>query len=512
MIELKNVSHFFADKILYSDVNLKINSRDKIGLVGPNGAGKSTLIDIITGRISCSEGQIITHPKMQIGHLDQHIALDENMQIADYLKTAFSELFDEEKKYLTLLDSAGTAENPDKILNKANQILEHLLAKDFYNIDQEIAHVLKGVGLSSLNLSAPIKTLSGGQRAKLILCKLLLQKPDVLVLDEPTNHLDRGHIDWLANYLKNYEKAVLVVSHNTDFLNQVCTSIWSIEFSGIHSYSGNYQAFLRLHDERVQRQEKIHQAQEKKIKVLSDFIARNSARTSTARMAQSKKKQLEKIVLVTELKETLDPEYTFKFHPVKVTKVLEAQDFLVGYEKALFPAINLYLNLGEKISITGFNGVGKSTLLKSILGIIPSISGTKFLEEKLKIGYFEQNISWPNPSFTALEEIMQEFTDISEKEARRHLAKAGLSAQQLKQPIKTLSGGEQVKLKLCKFMMDSYNFLVLDEPTNHLDVKAKNALANAINNFAGSVIFVTHEKNFAEKINAKTIDLDNLKN
>lgn len=513
MIELINLSHSFADRLLYADVNLTINDNDKIGLVGPNGSGKSTLIDILTEKIVQDKGIVNKKQNCKIGYIDQYIDINKQQTIYELLLSSFENLIEIEEEYneINLLLSNPNTPNIERLLIKSQKLLDILILEDYYNIDSKILKFASGLGISVLGMNTKLENLSGGQLAKCLLCKVLLEKPDVFILDEPTNHLDVSHIEWLTNFLASYDGAVLIVSHNTNFLNEVCNIIWSIEFNEIYPYKGNYNQFLKQHAERVERQEKSRVSLEKKKDILKDFIARKSAKTCFARMAQSKKKQLEKMEDIVKLEELPTPNYVFKYKPIKTSDVIFAKNITIGYNKPLIKNISIQLKLGDKICITGFNGLGKSTLIKTLLGEISPFDGTVKKDDKISVGYFEQNLDWEDENITALEEIRNCFQTLTEKDARGYLAKAGLTAKHLTLPIKKLSGGEQSKIKLCKLMIYSYNVLIFDEPTNHLDVKAKQALAKAINAYQGSVIFVSHEKSFAKEIIAKEINLEKMK-
>lgn len=507
---MKDLGHGFADRLLFDNVNLRISKSDKIGLVGVNGAGKSTLINILTGNLLQDKGDVNKRASCKVGYIDQYVTTDKNFTIRDYLRLSFANLTKKEEEYNKINEEFASCDpaDIDRLLKKSSNILEFLVANDYFNMDNIIEKFASGLGLVQLGLDTKMSNLSGGQLSKCMLCKILLEKPDILILDEPTNHLDIEHIDWLANFLLNYENGVLVVSHNTEFLNKICNTIWSVEFKTIRSYTGNYNKFLSLHKEIVERQEKLRETQEKKIEKLEDFIARKSAKTCTARMAQSKKKQLEKIEIVEKLEEPPTPNFEFKYKPIKVTDMIVAENLRIGYDRPLVRNISLQLKLGEKVCITGFNGLGKTTLIKTLIGKIPPLAfKTLKIEEKWSLGYFEQNMDWADESITALQEMKNTFPELEDRVLRGYLAKAGLVGKYLTYPLTKLSGGEQSKIKLCKIMIKSYNILIFDEPTNHLDVKAKKALIDAVNKFQGSVIFVSHEKSFADRIDCKVINL-----
>lgn len=502
MIEFKNLSHSFGDKVLYNDVNITINKGEKIGLVGANGAGKSTLISFLTGSQICDKGQIIFQGKFSIGYLDQYASVEGEKTIFEYLSTAFQDLFDLEKR-AEQLSVEGSEQGDMKKLERAGQIYEELLEKDFYSVESKIKRYASGLGIDVLGYDTKMKTLSGGQSTKVILCKLLLSNPDFLVLDEPTNHLDEKHIEWLENYLVNFKGTFLIVSHDTKFVDAVCNTIFSVEYNKIVRYPGNYSHFIKLHEEKVIQQDKAIKAQDKQIAKLEDYIARNGCRTSTARQAQSRQKQLDKIVRLEKLNESPTPKFKFAYKPINSNIIVNVQDLVVGYQRPLLKDVNFQVLNGEKFAIMGFNGLGKTTILKTIMGIIPSLKGSIDLAKNIKIGYFEQILQWEHEDWTALQILKEEFPKLEDKVLRGYLAKAGLTAKQLLQPISTLSGGEQTKVKLCRLMIEPHNLLILDEPTNHIDPKSKQVLAQAICDFSGAVIFVSHELDFVESITNK---------
>lgn len=502
MIEIKNLTHGFGDKTLYKNVNITINKGDKIGLVGANGAGKSTLIGILNGTQLCDQGEIKYQGKFSVGYLDQYANVDGELTIFEYLTSAYKELYDLEKRAEQLsLEGAETGDMSK--IEKASTIYEQLVQSDFYAIESKVRKFASSLGLDVLGYDTKMKTLSGGQATKVILCKLLLQEPDFLILDEPTNHLDESHIAWLENYLEDYQGTFLIVSHDTKFLDAVCNTIFSVEYSNIVRYSGNYSHFMRQHEERVENREKQIVAQEKKIEKLEDYIARKRCKTSTARQAQSRQKQLDKIVRLEKLNEPPTPQFKFAYKEINSSPIISVKNLEVGYDKTLLKNISFELLNGEKLAIMGFNGLGKTTLIKTIMGIIPQLSGQVHLAPNLKIGYFEQVLNWENQNLTALQIMRNEFPRLDDKVLRSYLARAGLTSKHLLQPVTSLSGGEQSKVKLCRLMIEPHNMLILDEPTNHIDPKSKQVLAKAIKEFAGAVIFVSHEIDFVKSVTDK---------
>lgn len=509
MLIIENLTHGFQDRTLYKNVNIKINKGNKIGLVGVNGSGKSTLINILTGQIICDSGELKWEGNYRVGYLDQYAKIDENQSIYNYLESAFADIKQKEAEYNKVNERFATAtpDEFDSLTAKATALFEYLDEHNFYSIDSDIKKVAGGLGIAKLGFDTPIKNLSGGQRTKVILCKLLLEKPDLLILDEPTNHLDTAHIEWLTEYLKNLNGTFLIVSHDTHFLDNVCNVIWSVEYCNIVRYNGNYSAYVRQRAEKEKTTEKAIRKQELQIAKLKDYIARNSVRTSTARQAQSRQKQLDKMEIIEKPEVPPTPKYRFLYTPLAADVVIKTHALAVGYERPLLENINLIIRNGEKWRISGFNGIGKTTLLKTLLGEIEQKSGKIAKHPFLQIGYFAQDIKWDDPTITPIEELRNEFPRLEDKQLRGSLAKAGLAGKYQIRPLESLSGGEQSKVKLSKFLLQPFNFIILDEPTNHLDVISKKALAKAVNEFAGTVIFVSHEEDFVKLIDCKTYDL-----
>lgn len=512
MLVIENLSHSFGDKIIYEDVNIRINKGEKIGLVGFNGSGKSTLINLLNGNILPDKGAIKWSHRHKIGYLDQYADIDRNMTIYEYLESAFSDLVEVERRYNEVNESMASADDEEliRLCELSGRLYDTLDEHNYYAIPSTINKVASGLGVVAIGLDKKVDELSGGQRAKVMLVKLLLEKPDLIILDEPTNFLDTMHVEWLEKYLNDFDGTCLIVSHDISFLNNVVNTIWSVEYSKIVRYNGDYQSYLVQREMKETLHDKMREAQLKEVDSLKDYIARNKARASTARMAKSREKKLEKIVVLDKIQQTSKPEFAFKYKSIASKVVVEVKDLCIGYEKTILSDISLSILNGDKVRIKGFNGVGKSTLLKTICGIIEPKGGTVKLAPYIKIGYYEQDLVWENDDITAVNEVRNAFPDLTEREIRTYLAKAGLDAKHWRQPIKSLSGGEQSKIKLCKLMIDNYSLLILDEPTNHLDVLAKESLADAIKRFGGTVIYVSHENDFADMVGGKVFDIEKL--
>ncbi len=513
MLVIENLCHGFGDKTIYNNVNIRINKGDKIGLVGANGSGKSTLINLLNGKILCDSGSIKWEANHKVGYLDQYATVDPDKTVYSYLEEAFSDLLEIEDKYNKMNESlAGISdlEEMEKLIDKSTKLFEYLDNHNYYSIPSTINKVAAGLGVTAFGLETKLGTLSGGQRAKTMLVKLLLEQPDLIILDEPTNFLDVNHIEWLVKYLNDYEGTFLIVSHDTGFLNKVVNVIWSVEANNIYRYSGDYDKFLEMREMKMMQHQKLYESQQREIATLQEYIDKNKARASTAKMAHSRERMLNRIEVVEKITELPKPNFKFTYKPIVAHRVLTVSNLTIGYDKPIMSNINFSLENGEKLCIRGFNGIGKSTLLKTITQKIPKLDGEIVSNPNNVVGYFEQEMVFDNSDVTATTDVLHDFPKLSEKEARGHLARAGLTSKHLQQPINKLSGGEQSKIKICKIMISPCNLLILDEPTNHLDVKSKESLVEAINNFAGTTIIVSHETDFISKINCRVLDLEKL--
>ncbi|MBS4189497.1 ABC-F family ATP-binding cassette domain-containing protein [Bacillus sp. FJAT-49705] len=494
LLKVENLSHSFIDKTLYENAFIDLHKGEHLGIVGQNGAGKSTLIKIFMGEIIPDEGKIKWQSNIQIGHLDQDAEIDGNNSIWEYLKTAFVDLFEIEKKMNKLYQDSFITGDTNQLLQAATY-QEQLEANDFYSVDSNINKIAAGLGIDAIGIDRKIQELSGGQRAKVILAKLLLEKPNVLLLDEPTNFLDKEHVEWLANYLEAFDGAFIVVSHDFDFLEKVSSCICDIEFGTIKKYYGKYSDFLRQKEHLRQDYIRRYNAQQRKIEKTEEYIRKNIA-GNNSKIAKGRRKQLERIERIAPPTFTHKPSIQFDEVPISSHTILTVKDLEVGYESALLPKLNFSVMGGQKLIITGFNGIGKSTLLKTLVGRISAISGYFRFSDQIKMRYYEQDLNWDNGAMTPLQIISEQFPKLNVKEIRQHLARCGVKDKNVSQEISTLSGGEQSKVKLCGLILSPCNFLILDEPTNHLDAEAKEALRNALIQFKGSVLLVSHEENF----------------
>ena len=499
ILNVEHLTHGFGDRAIFEDVSFRLLKGEHIGLIGANGEGKSTFMNIITGKLQPDEGKIEWAKNVRVGYLDQHTALNKGQTIEDVLKSAFDFLFEMESQMNEIYGSLGDAD-PDKmdeLMEEAGTLSDLLTMHDFYMIDAKVEEVARALGILDLGLDRDVTELSGGQRTKVLMAKLLLEKPDILLLDEPTNYLDAEHIEWLKRYLNEYENAFILISHDIPFLNSVINLIYHMDNKLLTRYVGDYDKFQEVYEMKKSQLEAAYNKQQQEIKDLKDFVARNKARVATRNMAMSRQKKLDKMDVIELAAERPKPEFHFKDARTPSKYIFETKDLVIGYDCPLSIPLNMSMERGQKIALVGSNGIGKTTLLKSILGLIPAISGSVTLGDYLEIGYFEQEMD-QSISTTCIEEIWQEFPGYTQYEVRSALAKCGLTTKHIESMVKVLSGGEQAKVRLCKLINKETNILLLDEPTNHLDVDAKEELKRALKEYKGSILMVCHEPEFYE--------------
>ncbi len=499
ILNVEHLTHGFGDRAIFQDVSFRLLKGEHIGLVGANGEGKSTFMNIITGKLLPDEGRIEWAKNVRVGYLDQHTALEKGMTIRTVLSSAFDFLFEMETQMNDLCDKMGTATETEleQYMEELGVIQDLLTVHDFYLIDSKVEEVARALGLTELGLDRDVTDLSGGQRTKVLLGKLLLEKPDILLLDEPTNYLDVQHIEWLKRYLNEYENAFILISHDIPFLNSVVNLIYHMDNQELNRYPGDYDKFQEVYAMKKAQLEAAYNKQQKEIADLKDFVARNKARVATRNMAMSRQKKLDKMDVIELAADKPKPEFHFKEARTPGRYIFQTKELVIGYNDPLSSPLTLEMERGAKIVLTGANGIGKTTLLKSILGLIPPLSGRVELGDYLSIGYFEQEMD-QTVQTTCIEEIWQEFPGFSQYEVRSALAKCGLTTKHIESLVKVLSGGEQAKVRLCKLINRPSNLLLLDEPTNHLDVDAKAELRRALSEYRGSILMVCHEPDFYE--------------
>lgn len=501
ILNVEHLTHGFGDRAIFEDVSFRLLAGEHIGLVGANGEGKSTFMNIVTGKLMPDEGKVEWAKHVRVGYLDQNSTLTKGMTIESVLKSAFAWLFEMEEKMNQICDTLGDAEpeQMDAMMEELGVIQDMLTLHDFYVIDAKVEEVARALGLLDLGLTNDVTDLSGGQRMKVLLAKLLLEKPEILLLDEPTNYLDAEHIAWLKRYLQDYENAFILISHDIPFLNEVVNIIYHMEHQHLDRYVGNYDKFEEVYAVKKSQLEAAYRKQQQEIGELKDFVARNKARVATRNMAMSRQKKLDKMDVIELAAERPKPEFEFKMGRTPGKYIFETKELVIGYEEPLSKPLDISMERGHKIALVGANGIGKTTLLKSILGLIPALKGTVELGENLEIGYFEQEIKGENKN-TCIEEIWEEFPGFSQYEVRAALARCGLTTKHIESQVRVLSGGEQAKVRLCKLMNRTTNILLLDEPTNHLDVDAKEELKRALKAYRGSVLLICHEPEFYQDI------------
>ena len=497
ILNVEHLSHGFGDRAIFQDVSFRMLAGEHIGLIGANGEGKSTFMSIITGTLMPDEGKIEWAKNVRVGYLDQHTVLEKGMTVREVLTSAFDFLFEMEEKMNHICDNMGemSPDEMDTAMEELGTIQDLLMMHDFYMIDSKVDEVARALGLTDIGLDRDVTDLSGGQRTKVLLAKLLLEKPDILLLDEPTNYLDVVHIEWLKRYLNDYENAFILISHDIPFLNSVVNLIYHMENQRLDRYVGNYDQFQDIYAMKKAQLEAAYNKQQKEIAQLKDFVARNKARVATRNMAMSRQKKLDKMDVIELAAEKPKPEFNFKLSRTPSRYIFQTKDLVIGYDEPLSTPLNLEMERGQKIVLTGANGIGKTTLLKSILGLIPSIRGSVEQGDYLNIGYFEQEMTGDGAK-TCIETLWDEFLSFSQYEVRSALAKCGLTTKHIESQVRVLSGGEQAKVRLCKLINRETNVLLLDEPTNHLDVDAKDELKRALLDYNGSILMVCHEPDF----------------
>ncbi|WP_017379465.1 ABC-F family ATP-binding cassette domain-containing protein [Paenisporosarcina sp. TG-14] len=508
LLTVDNLGHTFGDRTLFKDVSFRLVEGEHVGLVGANGVGKSTLMSIITGEIIYDSGKVEWLPGTHYGYLDQHTLLEQGRSMRDTLSDAFLPLYKKEAEMNEITGKMGdaTPEELEVLLEQMADIQDALDAGDFYTLDMKIEEIARGLGLDAIGLDREVSALSGGQRTKVLLAKLLLEKPKVLLLDEPTNYLDEEHIGWLTNYLKSYPHAFLLISHDTEFMNGIVDVIFQLEFSKLSRFTASYEKFLELAEINKRQHIDAYEKQRDLIKKTEDFIAKNKARYSTTGRAKSRQKQLDRIERIDRPETAAKPQFAFKETRSPSRYVVEAENLVIGYDKALLPPLSFTIERGEKIALVGMNGVGKSTLLKTMLGKVPALGGNVRRGDFLTTTYFEQEVKADN--VTPIEEIWKTYPSMEQSQVRAALARTGLKNEHISRPMKSLSGGEQAKVRLCKLMMEESNWMLFDEPTNHLDIHAKEELKRAMTAYKGTIVLVSHEPDFYEDLVTKVWNVE----
>ena len=518
---LLNVEHlykYFNGQALLKDINFTVEDREAVGLIGVNGCGKSTLLNIITGSEGFDKtpeglGSVNIAGKASIGFLRQNSGLNSELTIGEEMKNAFAPLLETLEKMKALEKKMAEGGNIDSISHEYAELSSYFEARDGYRIDVKIKQVLNGMGFGATPTDRVISTLSGGEKTRLALAKLLLEEPNLLILDEPTNHLDFETLMWLEDYLKGYKGAIIIVSHDRYFLNKVCTRICEIEQGRLTSYRGDYSSYLVQKKMNSERQLKEYEAQQKEIAKLEDYVAKNLVRASTSKMAKSRQHMLDRIERIDKpLMYTKPPKIKLEYdiEPTKdIVRVVDCP-LVVGEgadKKELIKSLTMNVRRGEHVALIGANGIGKTSILKLIQGIIPHEGGNISWGGNVKISYFEQEHAILDPHKTVLEEIMDRYPRLSEQQARSVLGAVLLTGENVFKPISVLSGGERAKLCFAIMALNRGNVLVLDEPTNHLDLSTKEVLEDALAEFGGTIILVSHDRYLLNKVASRIIEV-----
>lgn len=516
LLQINQLSKYFGADPILTNIKLEVQTRDKIALVGRNGAGKSTLLKIIAGTISHDSGEIIKPKDVSIGYLAQDTGLESHLSIWDEMNLVFKELKAIEsdmrnlEQRMSTLDPAIETQKFEQLL-KEYDILQVKFKEDGgYQYEADIRSILHGLGFSDFDPMTKISSLSGGQKTRLALGKLLLTKPDLLILDEPTNHLDIETLTWLEQYLQNYPGAILIVSHDRYFLDKIVSQVYEISRHTSTKFIGNYSKYLKQKADIYEKELKSYEKQQEEVAKLKDFVQRNIARASTTKLAQSRRRKLEKMELMTRpLGDEKSASFQFDIERQSGNDVLKAKDISVSYDniKPIISSISFSITRGDSIALVGPNGIGKSTLLKSIIQKLDSLTGSFSLGSHVQIGYYDQQQADLTSNKRVLDELWDEYPEKTEKEIRTILGNFLFSGDDVLKPVSTLSGGEKARVALSKLMLQKANFLILDEPTNHLDLDSKQILENALIDYPGTILFVSHDRYFINRIATKIYEL-----
>ena len=515
LLQTQNVTRRFGGEELFSGITFEIKEDARIGLVGRNGAGKSTLLQILADLEAPDEGRVMRRKDLTIGFLDQHGGLESERTIWEEMRDIFTPVLNIEKKMRRIEQKMAEVEpvaanDFDALLTEYNNLQEEFDRRNGYGYQSEIKMVLHGFKFYEEDYEKPIAHLSGGQKTRLSLAKLLLEKRDLLILDEPTNHLDIDTLSWLENYLMNYRGALVIVSHDRYFLDKITTETYELSYGNIYYFKGNYSDYLEEKAARFEKQQKDYEKQQKEIAEMEDFIARNLVRASTTRRAQSRRKQLEKMERIEKPKGEERSAF-FSFSPTRESGnvVVQTKGLAIGYppETTLSREIDLDIRKGDVIALIGPNGIGKSTLLKTLVGYIDPLAGEIEYGTKVDLGYYEQEQEELTPSKSVLNEVWDEHPLMTEERIRTFLGSFLFSGEDVEKTISSLSGGERARVSLAKLALNHDNFLVLDEPTNHLDIDSKEVLENSLIDFEGTLLFVSHDRYFINRLANKVIEI-----
>lgn len=511
LIQLNNVTKNFVVNEIFSNVKMEINDKDRVAIVGRNGAGKSTLLKIISGELSFDSGERTISKNTTIGYLSQEFIVREDLSIYEEMITCFDEIISLEANLekLSYELTPENIENDPGLLDRFDRLQNEVLTHKDYHYKSKIESVLYGLDFTKDVFDKKISTFSGGEKTRLSMAKLLLSEPDLLILDEPTNHLDMENVAWLENYLSSYNGAIVIVSHDRYFLDKVVNVVYNLEFGKLKKYVGNYSKFLKQYEEDYEKQLKEFTSQQKDIKRLEEFVQKNIARASTSKMAKSRQKVLDKMELIDNpKKDDKAANIEFNIKEQSGRDVLMIENLKVGYDgKQVGNAYNFSVYKGDRIAIVGRNGIGKSTLIKTIAKKQNAIGGSVHYGSKVSLGYYDQKQAEFESSKTILNELWDEYPLMKEAEVRTVLGRFLFRGDSVLKIVRDLSGGEKARLQLAKLMLEKNNLLVLDEPTNHLDITSKQILEDALENYEGTIVFVSHDRYFINKIANKVLDI-----
>ena len=511
LIQLNNVTKNFVVNEIFSNVKMEINDKDRVAIVGRNGAGKSTLLKIISGELSFDSGERTISKNTTIGYLSQEFIVREDLSIYEEMITCFDEIISLEANLekLSYELTPENIENDPALLDRFDRLQNEVLTHKDYHYKSKIESVLYGLDFTKDVFDKKISTFSGGEKTRLSMAKLLLSEPDLLILDEPTNHLDMENVAWLENYLSSYNGAIVIVSHDRYFLDKVVNAVYNLEFGKLKKYVGNYSKFLKQYEEDYEKQLKEFTSQQKDIKRLEEFVQKNIARASTSKMAKSRQKVLDKMELIDNpKKDDKAANIEFNIKEQSGRDVLMIENLKVGYDgKQVGNAYNFSVYKGDRIAIVGRNGIGKSTLIKTIAKKQSALGGSVHYGSKVSLGYYDQKQAEFESSKTILNELWDEYPLMKEAEVRTVLGRFLFRGDSVLKIVRDLSGGEKARLQLAKLMLEKNNLLVLDEPTNHLDITSKQVLEDALENYEGTIVFVSHDRYFINKIANKVLDI-----
>ncbi|WP_218011782.1 ABC-F family ATP-binding cassette domain-containing protein [Bacillus thuringiensis] len=515
LLQVNGLSKLYGAETILANIKLEVQTKDRIALVGRNGAGKSTLLKIIAGELSHDGGEIIKPKDVSIGYLAQNTGLETSLTIWDEMLTVFTHLQQMETKLRRLEQEMGKEENfsneatYERLLADYDQLQLNYKDQGGYQYEADIRSILSGLGFPVETHQTTISTLSGGQKTRLALGKLLLTKPDLLILDEPTNHLDIETLTWLEQYLQGYPGAILIVSHDRYFLDKLVTQVYEISNKESRRFVGNYSKYLDLKSALYDQEMKRYEKQQDEIAKLEDFVQKNIARASTTKRAQSRRKQLDRMELLTRpLGDSKSASFHFDIEKQSGNDVLQVKDATIGYEEdPIIEHVTMRLTRGDSVALVGPNGIGKSTLLKSIVNKLPLLNGNVSFGSNVSVGYYDQEQANLTSSKRVLNELWDEYPLQPEKEIRTILGNFLFTGDDVLKPVSSLSGGQKARLALAKLMMQKSNLLILDEPTNHLDLNSKEILENALIDYPGTLLFVSHDRYFINRVTTTVVEL-----